>query len=76
MTEYATIKLKVLRAPDGDITCRTENEYCKFYRTIRWGQSEICNYTDKLIERKANAKGVPGMGYTECTEGCPMKDKE
>lgn len=40
------------------------------------GQYEICNYTDKLIERKANAKGVPGMGYTVVTEGCPMKNKE
>lgn len=76
MTEYATIKLRVLRAPDGDITCRTADEYCKFYRTIRWGQSEICNYTDKLIERKVNAEGVPNLGYTVVTEGCPMKVKE
>lgn len=77
MLEHITIKLKVIRAPDGDITCRTTNECCKFYRTERWGIIERCAYTEREIKRKDNERGVPELGYTMCTEGCPfVGDKE
>lgn len=70
-SEYATIKLKVLRAPDGDVTCRNLRESCKFYSNERWGTVERCIWTNTEIERKDNAEGIAGLGFTIPTEGCP-----
>ena len=72
--EYKTIQVKALYSPCGEPTCRTENELCLFYRTTRWGSVEICNYTDKQIERTEDSTGAKGMGYTVVTEGCPLHE--
>lgn len=74
--EYKQIKLQVLRAPDGEVTCVTEEGMCKFYREVKWGQISLCAFTEKEIKRKSNSEGVPGMGYTIPTDGCPLKDTE
>lgn len=74
--EYAIIKIKVLKAPDGEQTCRNLQESCKFYSNERWGTIERCTWTNTEIQRKANAEGVPELGYTYPTAGCPVLCRE
>lgn len=74
--EYKQIKLQVLRAPDGEVTCVTKEGMCKFYREVKWGQESLCAYTQDRIYRKHNKQGVPGLGFTVPTMGCPLEDEE
>ena len=67
-----SIKIKAYTAPDGKPTCRTTDNVCCFYRTLKFGQLEQCSYDDSQIKRSDNAAGVPGMGYTIVTAGCPV----
>lgn len=66
------IQIKAYTAPNDKPTCRTMEDVCCFYRTLKFGQLEQCSYDDSQIKRSDNAAGVPDMGYTMVTAGCPV----
>jgi hypothetical protein len=66
------IQIKAYTTPDGKPTCRTADAVCCFYRTLKFGQLEQCSYDESEIKRSDNAAGIPNLGYTVVTTGCPV----
>lgn len=72
MTMSRLLEVKVYVTPDHMPTCAAHfptGKVCRFLRTVRFGQDQVCTLNDKIIER---ANHPDDMGYLVPHDDCPV----